>query len=134
MRTVLQTATGVIANSRTTLDELSQFAKQEHLPYPPALAAWLGIDLLPVVEVARISGPPTFVVLGTIEARKNHQLLLEVWRRLIASLGTEAPHLLIIGQRGWEADEVFHQLDNDTRLRRHVTEINNCSDQELAQH
>jgi glycosyltransferase involved in cell wall biosynthesis len=135
MRTVLETAAGVIANSRVTLRDLAEFARTESLPMPPTLAAWLGIDLSPrLPSGAAGSDRPTFIVLGTIEARKNHQLVLDVWRRLIDRLGNDAPRLLIIGQRGWEADKVFHQLDNDVRLRGHVTEISDCSDDELARH
>lgn len=135
MRTVLQTAVGVIANSQATLDDLAAFAEGEGLPYPPALAAWLGIDLQGKVDAPPPdSGRPTFVVLGTIEARKNHRLLLDVWSKLIEHLGDKAPRLLIIGQRGWEADDVFERLDHDATLRGHVLELNHCSDQELARH
>jgi len=77
---------------------------------------------------------PTFVVLGTIEARKNHRLLLDVWARLIERLGDRAPRLLIIGQRGWEADDIFDRLDHDPQLRGHVVELNLCSDLQAAQH
>lgn len=133
MRTVLTTAAGVIGNSQATLDELATFARTEDLLNPPGLAAWLGADPLP-----RIRGDaperPTFVTLGTIEARKNHMLLLEIWSRLIDRLGDAAPRLLIIGQRGWEAEDVFEQLDQSEKLRGHVVELSRCSDEELARH
>ena len=74
------------------------------------------------------------MILGTIEARKNHQLLLGIWRKLVAQLGCKAPRLLVIGQRGWEAEHVFDVLDRDDRLRGHVVELNACSDEQLAQH
>jgi glycosyltransferase involved in cell wall biosynthesis len=73
-------------------------------------------------------------VLGTIEARKNHDMLLNVWSRLIDRLGSNAPRLLIIGQRGWEAENIFHRLDREEWLRGHVLELNRCSDGELTQH
>jgi glycosyltransferase involved in cell wall biosynthesis len=134
MQTALTTASGIIGNSQATLDDLAKFAQAQDLPFPPALAAWLGIDLLPQIRPARPSDKPTFVVLGTIEARKNHRLLLDIWRKLIDRLGDEAPRLLIIGQRGWEADDVFEQLDRNAKLRGHVVELNRCSDAEVAKH
>jgi glycosyltransferase involved in cell wall biosynthesis len=134
MRTVLTTAAGVIGNSQATLDELAEFARDEHLPNPPGLAAWLGIDSLPDPASVRPSGRPTFVTIGTIEARKNHLLLLNIWSRLIDKFGSEAPRLLIIGQRGWEAEQVFDCLDRSDKIRDHVIELNRCSDEELAQH
>lgn len=134
MQTVLRTGAGVIGNSQATLDELAYFAEDEGLPYPPSVAAWLGTDTLAVPS--RVGGPdrPTFVVLSTIEARKNHLMLLDIWSRLIDRLGDQAPRLLIIGQRGWEAEDVFERLDKDTKLRGHVTELNDCSDADLARH
>ena len=134
MRTVLITGAGVIGNSQATLDELGEFAKAEGLPMPPAIAAWLGSEPLPVPISAQQPDRPTFVILSTIEARKNHLMLLQIWSRLIDRLSNGAPRLLIIGQRGWEADPVFDLLDRSEKLRGHVVELNECSDDELAQH
>jgi glycosyltransferase involved in cell wall biosynthesis len=134
MRTVLTTAAGVIGNSQATLDELERFGRSENLPSPPGLAAWLGVDPLPATNESAFPSRPTFVALGTIEARKNHLLLLEIWSRLIDRLGTVAPRLLIIGQRGWEAEQVFNRLDHDEKLRGHVVELNDCFDEELSAH
>lgn len=50
---------------------------------------------------------PFFVALGTIEPRKNHSLLLDVWERL----GPAAPWLLVCGSRGWRNAETFARLD-----------------------
>ena len=134
MRTILSTAAGVIGNSQATLDELAGFAKEEGLPAPPGLAAWLGSDALPKPTHVQTPGRPTFVILGTIEARKNHFMLLQIWLRLIDRWGSAAPRLLVIGQRGWEAEPVFDMLDRTDRLRGHVVELNHCSDAELAVH
>ena len=47
------------------------------------------------------------MTVGTIEPRKNHALLLDVWEKL----GPDAPMLLICGGRGWNNSEVFVRLD-----------------------
>jgi glycosyltransferase involved in cell wall biosynthesis len=133
MRTVLGTASGVVGNSRATLDELGGFASDQGLPSPPTIAAWLGDARAPRPSAqAGTLERATFVTLGTIEARKNHRLLLSIWSRLVARMGDKAPRLVIIGQRGWEADEVFRILDTDETLRGHVIELNRCSDEEVA--
>lgn len=134
MRTVLTTATGVIGNSRATLEEISAFAERERLPMPESIAAWLGAERLQLPAQVHVPQRPTFVTLGTIEARKNHMLLLNVWSELIAELGDETPRLLIIGQRGWEADQVFDRLDHDSSLKGRVVEFDRSSDEELAGH
>lgn len=135
MRTVLDTAAGVIGNSRATLEDLSDLARSEGRPFPPALAALLGSDALPA-PVPSESGRqrPTFVILGTIEARKNHLMLLQVWRRMVRRLGKDAPRLLVIGQRGWECEQVLDLLDRSELLHDSVMEIGRCDDATLAGH
>ena len=135
MRTVLTTASGIIGNSQATLDDLHHFARKEGLPTPPGIAVWLGVPRLrpPPLQNSN-QGQPTFVSVGTIEARKNHLLLLKLWTRFIDRLKEKAPRLLIVGRRGWEADEVFTLLDREKHLNGHVVEMNGCTDEELARH
>lgn len=72
---------------------------------PNGVVANLGV---PVPQAtAPTTNSPYFVTLGTIEPRKNHALLLDVWDRLPAP----KPRLHIIGSRGWNNAEVFARLD-----------------------
>ena len=48
---------------------------------------------------------------GTIEIRKNHQMLLAAWDRLADELGDRLPPLVVAGRRGWKADEALRRLD-----------------------
>lgn len=132
IRTMLRSAAGVIGNSEATLDALSTFAAEEGLEVPQSVAAWLGTTV-PAPPPARAE-QSTFVVLGTIEARKNHLMLLQLWSRLIQRLGDDAPRLLVIGQRGWECEQVFDLLDRSPVLPKAVVEIGRSSDSELAAH
>jgi glycosyltransferase involved in cell wall biosynthesis len=132
---MLQTGIGVIGNSRGTLHELRSFAMSEGLPRPPAIAALLGSDAVQRRRQSKsTSTHPTYLVLGTIEGRKNHLLLLNIWSRLVRQLGRNAPRLLIIGQRGWECDEVFKLLDRSELLKGAVVEISDCDDEALVDH
>ena len=54
---------------------------------------------------------PYFVICGTIEPRKNHSLLLHIWRDVVARLGQMAPKLVVIGVRGWENEHVIDLLE-----------------------
>lgn len=131
MRTVLETGAGVIGNSNATIEDLGSFAQSEQRRIPPAIVAPLGSDALKLTtSKVEQADAPTFVVVGTIEARKNHALLLRIWRRLVDRLGDRAPRLLIVGQRGWECDDVFEALDHGS-FRGKVTEIGNCDDERL---
>lgn len=52
---------------------------------------------------------PYFVVCGAVEPRKNHLLLLNVWRLLCAS-PEPAPHLLVVGSQGWRGQSILDQM------------------------
>jgi glycosyltransferase involved in cell wall biosynthesis len=130
---MLRLGAGIIGNSQATLDILSAYANLASLPLPAMVAAWLGATPLPASDTKPLKiTQPFFVSLGTIEGRKNHLMLLQIWQSMIAQLGPSAPRLIIIGQRGWKADEAFTLLDNDATLRNHVIELPRCSDAELA--
>lgn len=75
---------------------------------------------------------PYFVCLGTIEARKNHALLLLLWRRLAEKLGPACPRLVLVGRRGWKVDQVLDLLTHAAPLARHVVEVADLSDRAVA--
>lgn len=131
MLTVLGTGAGVIANSAHTLGTLGEFAACEGLALPPAAVAWPGTPILPHVA-DRKAPEPTFVILGTIEGRKNHALLLSLWRRMIEESGSgPVPRLVIVGRRGWQADAVFADLDSG-KFGDKVVEVGALDDARLA--
>lgn len=111
MRTVLETAHAIIANSAHTLGMLRAFAGDEARDLPPAIVAWPGTPKLPAID-PQPDPDPTFVILGTIEGRKNHAMLLSLWQRMIDARSAPVPRLVIVGRRGWQADAVFAQIDS----------------------
>jgi glycosyltransferase involved in cell wall biosynthesis len=101
---VIAQADLVICNSDQTQRDLERHAG---IKTPRTVVAHLGVDR-PVAGTppdGPWSGKPYFVCLGTIEPRKNHALLLDIWERIPNA------HLLICGHRGWNNDAVFAQLD-----------------------
>ena len=78
---------------------------------PPGLVASIGVDLAAPDPALLPHGldlsVPYFVTLGTIEPRKNHAFLLDVWARL----PTPAPRLYIVGNRGWADAALLARLD-----------------------
>jgi glycosyltransferase involved in cell wall biosynthesis len=71
---------------------------------------------------------PYCVVIGTIEPRKNHLLLLHLWREM-ARQGTP-PRLIVIGRRGWENEMIVDLLERSAALAPHVVECGDLSDTE----
>lgn len=132
MNNVLRFGSGVITNSQITLDDLIGYAEKTTQSIPPSIAAPIAAAELPAPSSIRPIATPYFIVLGTIEPRKNHLLLLLIWRKLIGRLGENAPRLLIIGQRGWECENVVDLLERCEALKGYVTELPACSDADLA--
>lgn len=132
MNTVLGAGHGVVVNSAATLEELAAYARAHGFAMPPAVVALLAPAQLPVPEAGPRLNKPYFVVLGTIEPRKNHWLLLHLWRQMIERLGEDAPRLVLIGQRGWECENVVDLLERCEALKGFVFEHQACTDAELA--
>lgn len=130
MRNALASAAGLIVNSRDTARELERFATTENLALPPCTVAWLGTNDIGAVKRQQ-SASPYFLMIGTIEARKNHLMILDSWVDLVERLREEAPELVIVGQRGWEADEAIGRLDNPGPLAGKVRELGRCGDAEM---
>jgi len=131
IHTALTYAKGVIANSQFTLDSLVHEAGRVNLPMLPSVVAHLASGIKPFAESPRPIPTPYFVLLGTIEPRKNHWFLLHVWRRLVEQLGNAAPKLVVIGRRGWECENVVDMLERCAALKGVVIEEAGCSDERL---
>ncbi|MBO9579612.1 MAG: glycosyltransferase family 4 protein [Sphingobium sp.] len=132
MRSVETFADGILANSQATLDVFLQ-RPEAHSSGRPARVARLGVDptwLRPTPS--RAPNRSYFVCLSTIEPRKNHLLLLHIWRSMIEALGAEqVPTLYLVGRRGWENENVVDMLDRCQTLRGCVRELPRLPDSQL---
>ena len=121
IRAVAALADAVIANSHDTARAFAPYLAEAGRHVAVAVAH-LGLDP-PATGPGLPSPAPYFVAIGTIEPRKNHLLLLHLWRDLAERLPAEAvPRLVLIGRRGWENEQVLDMLDRCPALARHVEE------------
>jgi glycosyltransferase involved in cell wall biosynthesis len=121
----------IIANSEYTAARIRDYAKTEI----QICTAHLGIDPPQTGALARAGRqvPAEFLCLGTIEPRKNHDLLLDVWKSLIEILpDAQVPILHIVGRRGWQNEHVFQRLDTEPMMGRYVIEHGALEDKDLA--
>ena len=74
-----------------------------------------------------------FVYVSTIEPRKNHLMLLNVWRKIINSdiSAEEIPTLHIIGRRGWRCEGVTAILEENASIKEYVYEHQDLSDEAM---
>ena len=124
--TVARLADAVIANSAATAEALSARLGDRKIPIA---VARLGIDLPSDDDTSPPVGRPYFVCIGTIEARKNQSLLLDIWAQLRAELGAQTPNLALVGQRGFGSAPIVNRL---AALRHVVTEHPDLPDQAAA--
>lgn len=132
LRCMLHTGVGLILNSASTEADLRAWAAAERLRVPPTVVAPIGTIALPPAAANAPWTGPYFVMLGTIEPRKNHLLLLHLWRQMIERRVTDMPKLVLIGQRGWECEQVIDLLERCPSLRGQVIEVGECDDAALA--
>jgi glycosyltransferase involved in cell wall biosynthesis len=133
VETAAALADAVIVNSVVTRNALQPYLARAGRA-PPMLVARFGVDLpaMPIAEPPRVRRP-YFVCINTIEARKNHLLLLNLWRQLVDECGDAAPRLVLIGQRGWETENAIDMLERCPALRGVVVEHCDLPDIEVAQ-
>lgn len=82
---------------------------------------------------ARLAEVPYFVIVGSIEPRKNHALLLEVWRELVRTEGARAPKLVIAGTR-WNGHEaITDAVKHSSLLKDFIIEVGGLSTPALHQ-
>lgn len=129
---ILNISDGIICNSNATQKNLMDFVSSNKKQTPPIISALLASDLKPVSSSIRLVAQPYFVILGTIEPRKNHMLLFQIWHHLIELFGEDTPKLVIIGQRrAKEAGLAVKVLDRSPKLKAFMME-HSASDGELS--
>jgi glycosyltransferase involved in cell wall biosynthesis len=148
IHTIRDLADGVVVNSRATAASLAPHLATTGRDIPLLVAhpggAFTAPTLAPASPARPTPGPsdrgatdaaaggrPYFVCIGTIEPRKNHLLLLHLWRNLVASRGDAAPRLVLIGQRGWENENVIDMIERCASLAGVVEEHNALPDRVL---
>ena len=132
LETVASLASGIIANSAATAAILQPHLVRQADP-PAVVVAPLGIETPVPATDPKVQPPePYFVSIGTIEPRKNHLLLLHLWRDFAEKWGPAAPRLVLVGRRGWENENVIDLLERCTLLRGLVTEAGSLADPAVA--
>ena len=124
-------ADGIIVNSAATAATLLPRLALHGRAVPPLVVAPLGVELSPPPPPLP-PAEPYFVCLGTIEPRKNHLLLLHIWRELATRMPGAPPRLLVLGRRGWENENVVDLLERCDVLRGPVQEIGTPPDHRVA--
>ena len=130
--TIVTHASGILCNSHATLAALQPYLDRAGVR-PATAVGHLGTECGEAIATPA-PGRPYFVCVGTIEPRKNHLLLLNLWRALSERHGADAiPRLILIGRRGWENEQVVDMLERCPALRGCVEEHQGLPDRDVRQ-
>lgn len=126
----------LVTNSYATREELKLFyGRLGIVDFPDPEVVGIGVEPIFHREPPRqetVEGPPTFVMLSTVEPRKNHLLILNIWRQMAQTLPpAEMPFLEIIGKRGWENQSITRMLESCEAIHPFIRERSSVPDSEI---
>ena len=137
-------ASRVPAISQSSRADLTTYTAERTWRTPPGSATGLPSGLLATMsstsepntsEPNTSSATPYALMVGTIEARKNHMVAFSVWQELIARHGAESiPTLMCVGKIGWNSEPFLDALAASNNLNGKIEiRTDSVSDTELAE-
>jgi len=134
MSIIARNADMVVTNSEYSKERFLHYAHEYGFAPPEPAVLHIGVEDSFIRRLQNATAAdatePYFVAIGTIEPRKNHLLLLDVWDKLIAA-GGKVPQLRIIGRRGWVTELNSSYAERVEKMAPHVIETGNIPDTEL---
>jgi glycosyltransferase involved in cell wall biosynthesis len=135
---IAHNAAHLLAISKFTADQYSEFIGEPNDLFPSMSYAHLPnflrerADDIGETPVQKLLGRRFVVFCSTIETRKNHQLLLQLWDRLRLEFGPDKlPTLVFVGKWGWGTETVRLLSDRNYHLRGRLLILDSVSDAEL---
>ncbi|WP_296319001.1 glycosyltransferase family 1 protein [Reyranella sp.] len=123
----------ILVNSETTSDSFrTRFGDELGSRIPVVAPLGVALHRCAGPAAAVLPQQPYFVMLGTIEPRKNHKLILDVWLELHRELGPSTPRLLVVGERGWKSRDAIDLLERNGALHGFVEECGRLPDATVA--
>jgi len=124
-----------ITISRSEQRNIDSYLKSQKINKPIEYF-YLGADLPKCEEnesiqsdIAKIIKNPYFLIVGTIEPRKGHSIVIEAFEYLWNEGFGDS--LVIVGKPGWASQKLFNHILNSTYYNNKLFMFNNCNDSEL---
>lgn len=131
----LQYADQLIVNARATTEELQRLAHRLDIPLPPCYVAPLGADFRQRLQSPReqvsehvrqaADSAPYILMVGTLEPRKNHRLLLQAYDEGLKRAGY---HIILAGYVGWHMEEFMEELHAHPDYNKGIYHFENLED------
>lgn len=136
----LQYSNSIICITKTVADDVIQYYRENQYERETPLDLYvihLGCEIesstYPPREEIRdfVEGYTVFLMVGTVETRKNHALALEAFRNIYNEDPNKKIRLLILGKKGWMVDEFQKMYRENSLLKGRVLWVQNASDGEV---
>lgn len=161
LRRAVETSDVLMCISRAVRDELQTYLDTHPIPRRPGQSLdWfhLGSDVMPdssqtldgrdmaATEPSRLPTPskaratlrayldgmqPVLLMVGTIEPRKRHALVLDTLEELWDN-DRHGARLLLLGRKGWDVDDLVARLQNHLKQSDRLLWIDDANDAEIA--
>lgn len=135
----LQYADEMIVNAKATVDELKKLAERLGVKLPKCHVVPLGADFgeVEVVEEGQVPEKitmlakerPYILMVGTIEPRKNHKLLLEAYDKGLKEMGY---NIVMAGYMGWNMEEFGEKLRAHPDYEKRIFHLEGLNDKGIS--
>lgn len=130
----------VPAISQSSRHDLTRYTAKKGWRTPPGVATGLPSGLVREIPAEAnsevLAETNTYALMvGTIEARKNHLLAFNVWQELIKAHGADAvPTLVCVGKVGWNSEPFLEKMRKTANLNGKIQlRTDSVTDSELAE-
>jgi glycosyltransferase involved in cell wall biosynthesis len=124
---------GILAISESTKHDVEQFMQRNNIAPVDIAVFRLGDNFVkqtPAKPAIGVTKNNYILCVCTIEGRKNHMLLYYAAREAMLR-GEDFPTVVLVGKKGWLANDFIYMVENDPVLSKKVI-FTRPSDQELA--
>lgn len=126
-----------ICNSRTVERDLHRIVRETGLGDVQTFVCQFGADISttgqpqPPARFAQGAPERYIICVGTIEPRKNHELVLDVFEALIQTPEFADVHLVLVGKSGWNNQRVVERITQHAEADRRLHWVAGIPDAEL---
>lgn len=131
---LLSCADVVFAISQESRRQLLRYARETGSRIPSTEVVSLGANIRPqrLESVPQLVSQPFILTVSTVEVRKNHRLLYQIWTRMRSDPECPAlPHLVMVGRRGWRIDDFLDEMNENPDARDVIHHFESVSDGQL---
>lgn len=130
----------ILTCSEQSARDIREFCSDTGISAAPISTFRLGDELMPLVSSVAVQsdlisglteGSKFVLYVSSVDVRKNHRMMIELWRSIIAEHGNETPTLVFVGRKGWHGEDSLALLDADPLLRRKIFHLEGVNDATL---